>query len=179
MKFLKNTSLKKAFGSVVPDTSRSFRSCTSSKKAFGSVVSTLIMFIAIVGVTTGVVVSFENYVSKAQSSFNSQNDLASNKLKTALSIINTNYNATSNILYVYIKNIGESKLRPQNFDVFLDDSYIVNFNVTQASDLSSITTLLDIQDTGVVQIPTTLSPGTHEIKVVTEFGVGAEESFNS
>lgn len=149
------------------------------KRAFGSVVSTLIMFIAIVGVTTGIVISFENYVSEAQSSFSSQNELASNKLKTAVSIINTDYNSSSNVLYVYVKNIGESKLRPQNFDVFLDDAYVVNYNVTQAADFSTIMTLMDLQDTGVVQIPTTLVSGTHEVKVITEFGVGAEESFNS
>jgi archaellum component FlaG (FlaF/FlaG flagellin family) len=175
----KNNSKKKAFGSVVLDTLLRSRSCTSSKKAFGSVVSTLIMFIAIVGVTTGIVISFENYVSETQSSFNSQNELASNKLKTSLSIINTNYNSTSNVLYIYIKNIGESKLRPQNFDVFLNDNYIVNYNVTEASDLSTLLTLLELQDTAAIQIPVVLTSGTHDIKVVSEYGVGDKESFNS
>lgn len=149
------------------------------KKGFGSVVSTLIMFIAIVGVTTGIVISFENYVSETQSSFSSQNELASNKLKTSLTIINTNYNSSSNILYVYIKNIGESKLRPQNFDVFLNDAYIANYTVTDASDLFTLVTLLELQDAAAIQIPTILPSGTHEIKVVSEYGVGDEESFNS
>ena len=150
-----------------------------NKKGFGSVVSTLIMFIAIVGVTTGLVISFKNFVGDTQSSFSTQNELASNKLKTSLSITNNYYNSSSNTLYVYVKNVGETKLVTRNFDVFLDNEYLTNYNISYANNFSNLMTLMQIQDTAAVIIPKTLNSGTHEIKVVSEYGVGDEDSFNS
>ncbi len=157
----------------------SFSNKFKSRKGFGSVVSTLIMFIAIVGVTTGLVIAFENYVGETQRSFSTQNELASNKLKTSLSITNEFYNSTGNELIVYVKNIGETKLRPQNFDVFLNDQYIVTYDVVYASNFSSNMTLMNMQDTAAIIIPITLGSGTNDIKIVSEYGVGDEEQFNS
>ena len=53
-----------------------------NKKAFGGVVSTLIMFIAIVGVSTGMVIAFQNYIFDTQSAMKVQNDISANKLKS-------------------------------------------------------------------------------------------------
>lgn len=150
----------------------------SSKKGFGGVVSTLIMFIAIVGLSTGVVISFQQYIGETQNSMNVQNDISSNKLKTMLSISSIDYNSTSQELYLYIKNIGETTLRPERFDLFINDDFTLNFTSAQPSDFTINKTLLMPQETVVIikQIP--LSSGSNKVKVVSEYGVGEENSFN-
>jgi archaellum component FlaG (FlaF/FlaG flagellin family) len=149
-----------------------------NKKAFGSVVSTLIMFIAIVGVTTGMVIAFQNYISKTQSSFSSQNELTSNKLKTALSITNEYYNATSTNLTVFVKNIGETQLPIKNFDVFVNNDYKTTYSVVYASNTSKTMIVMNPQDTAQFIIPVSLSAGTHEVKIISGYGVGDDDTFN-
>jgi archaellum component FlaG (FlaF/FlaG flagellin family) len=73
------------------------RAKKSSKKGFGDAVSTLIMFIAVISVTTGLVIAFMNYVDTTQQSFNKQTTLSSNKLRTSVSISNVHYDSTGNV----------------------------------------------------------------------------------
>ena len=96
--------------------------CT--KKGFGDAVSTLIMFIAVISVTTGLVIVFKNYVASTQDSFSVQNELTSNKLRSAISISNIYYNTTSNTSYIYVKNVGETPLSPKLFDIYIDNAFI-------------------------------------------------------
>lgn len=148
------------------------------KKAFGSVASTLIMFIAIVGISTGVVLSFKGYIEETQSSLSYQNELTVSKLKTSLSITYVNYNSTSEQVYVYVKNVGESTLRPTNFDLFINEAFYTDFDIFYANNLSQRMTVFSPQDTLVIIRNLTLGEGTHEVRVVTDLGVGVEESFN-
>lgn len=150
-----------------------------SKKGFGEVASTLIMFIAVIAVTVGVVASFQNFVVDTQDSFKDRQDLTNDKLKTSIAITHVYYNSTSNQLFTYVKNIGEISLETQYFDVYLDSEFETAFNVLQPSNFTQELDLLPIQNTGVIILNTTLQPGTHKIKVVTNSGVFGEESFNT
>ena len=149
-----------------------------NKKAAGDAVSTLIMFIAVISITTGLVIAFFNYVQSAESSFSSKSELASNKLKTAISISNIYYNSTSNDLNIYIKNIGETKISTGLLDLYINDGYQDGFDVVYASNLSQNITVVMLQETFVVVKNITLGSGTHEVKIDTEYGVGISDSFN-
>lgn len=149
-----------------------------NKKAFGDVVSTLIMFIAIVGLSTGIVVAFQQYVSQTQDSMRVQNDVTSNKLKTILSITNVNYNSTSDQLFVYVRNIGQTVLEGENFDLFLNDVFIDNFLYTEPTNFTLQKNILQPQETIVFIINQTLNPGSSKIRVVSQYGVGEDLSFN-
>lgn len=150
----------------------------TQKKAFGGVVGTLIMFIAVVSVATGLVISFKGYISETQSSLAFQNEVAVNKLKTSISITHMYFNSTDDQLYVYVKNIGETKLRPQNFDLFVDGAYYRNFTHYYANDIETEMVLFNPQETMVIIQNLTMTSGTHEVRVITEHGVGTEDSFN-
>lgn len=150
-----------------------------SKKGFGEVASTLIMFIAVIAVTVGVVASFQNFVVDTQDSFKDRQDLTNDKLKTSIAITHVYYNATSQQLFTYIKNIGEISLETQFFDVYLDSDFQTSFSVLEPSNFSQSLELMAVQKTGVVVLNTSLQPGTHKVKVVTNSGVFAQESFNS
>lgn len=150
-----------------------------NKSAAGGVASTLIMFIAIVGISTGVVLSFKGYIDSTQSSFAFQNELTVSKLKTALSVTFVNYDSDTDTLYIYVKNIGETRLRPTNFDLFVNQVFYSDFEVFYADNLSNPMTLFSPQDTLViVKDNVVLDSGTHEVRVVTDLGVGVRESFN-
>ena len=149
-----------------------------NKKAFGDVVSALIMFIAVVGVSTGLVISFKSYVDDTQSSLKVQNDISSTKLKTSFTITNIYFNASSNELNVYVKNIGKTKLYTSTIDLFLDDLFVSGFTTLYANNFSEAMTVFQPQDTMVIQYTSPLASGTHEVRVVSEYGNNAEDSFN-
>lgn len=150
-----------------------------NKKGFGDAVSTLIMFIAVISVTTGLVIVFKNYVATTQDSFHVQNELTSNKLRSSITITNIYYNTSSNITYIYVKNIGETKLSPQLFDLYIDNAFISNYEVYYADNLTKNMTLFNQQETLVLYKPINLTSGTHDVKVVTEFSTSATDMFNN
>jgi archaellum component FlaF (FlaF/FlaG flagellin family) len=149
-----------------------------NKKGFGGIASTLIMFIAIISVTTGLVIAFTNYIRSTEQSLTVQNDLTSNKIKTSVTITNVYYNGTTNVVNIYLKNIGETKLHPRFFDLYINGAFVTGFNTTEPTDFSSIVTLFEPQDTVSVNKDIVLNPGTHDVMLVTEYGVGAKDSFN-
>ena len=149
-----------------------------NKKGFGSVVSTLIMFIAIVGVSTGLVIAFKGFMLDTQSSMRIQNDITNKQLQSAISISNIVYNSSNNKLYVYVKNIGTITHTPKLYDVFLDDLFTNKFNYTYADNFSKVITIFQPQDTMVLIINATLGSGTHSIKVVSEYSTIAKDLFN-
>jgi archaellum component FlaG (FlaF/FlaG flagellin family) len=149
-----------------------------NKKAFGGAVSTMIMFIAVVSVTTGLVIAFMNFVDSTEQSFSTQTELSSNKLRTSMSISNIVYNDTSNQVYVYVKNVGETQLNTRFFDFYVDDQFLEDFDVYYAGNWSRPMTLFKPQDTLVVIGNITLGSGTHDVLVKSEFGVGDKDAFN-
>jgi len=150
-----------------------------TKKAFGDAVSTLIMFIAVISVTTGLVIVFKNYVASTQDSFSVQNELTSNKLRSSITISNIYYNDSSNMTYIYVKNVGETKLSPELFDLYVDNAYISNVNAYYADNLTNPITLFNSQETLALVKQINLTSGTHEVKVVTEFSTSATDMFNN
>jgi len=150
----------------------------TNKKAFGEVVSTLIMFIAVVSVTTGLVMVFQNYVIDTKDSLNKQNMLTSSKLRTSISIVNTYYNTTSNTSYYYVKNIGETKLTARLVNLFVDNGFESNFSLVYADNLSKDITFFFPQETMAIINQKDLNAGTHLVKVISEYSVGDELEFN-
>ena len=148
------------------------------KKGFGGAVSTLIMFIAIISVTTGLVIAFMNYVNETQHSFDKKNDLSSKRLRTSITITNTYYNSTSDDLYIYVKNIGETELVPDLLDLFVNKDFEKDFMTVYPDDFSKNKTILQPQESVVVINNVNITSGTHEVKVVTQYGVGDTEQFN-
>lgn len=152
---------------------------SKNKKAFGDAVSSLIMFIAIISVSTGVVILFKNFVVETQGSFNVQSDAVNNKLVSIISISNVYYDSADNKTYVYVKNVGEKSLIPSRFDFYLDNEFIQNFSAKSASNLTKDLQLLVPQDTTALIFDRFLSAGSHEVRVVTEYGSSDEDLFNT
>jgi len=149
------------------------------KKAFGGVVSTLIMFISVILVTTGLVVVFQNHVTVTQTSLEKKTEFTSNKLRTQINVINTYYNSTAKSSFYYVKNAGETSLHTDFFNLFING--IIrnpdNYSIRYADNFSKNMTLFQPQDTMVIISNQTLGTGTNKVRIITEFGVGDEISF--
>ena len=149
-----------------------------AKKGAGEAVSALIMFIAIVGISTGMVIAFKNYIADTQSSLEYQNKETSNKLKTSIAITNIYYNSSGSQVTVYVKNTGETKLDAQALDFFVDDAFISGYGTLEATNLSNTIRVFEPQQTIALRYNATLGSGTHTFRVVTEYGVGTETTEN-
>lgn len=150
----------------------------SSKKGFGDAASALILFIAVLAISVGLVVAFQNFVVETQDSLEDQNDLTSNKLRTSLSITNIVYNSTSNNVSVYVKNIGQTQLTTEFIDLFVNGIFQTGFATLDASSPASTMSILNPQETLLIDYNIVLGSGSHEVRVSTEFGNTVEESFN-
>lgn len=151
----------------------------SNKKGFGDVASTLIMFIAIIGVSVGMVIAIKSYAIDTQESFDVQNTAVTNQLKTSIDIINVYYDDVTNMTYVYLKNVGKTKLVTEDFDMFIDNSYITNFSVYRADNLSENLTLLTISSTAAFVKKYDLDEGSHTVRLISGYGgTGDTEYFN-
>ena len=151
----------------------------NNKKAFGGAASTLIMFIGIITVTTGLLISFMQYVDKAEDSVSTKNDFLSKKLETEIAIINIVYDESEEQTSIYLRNLGNTKLATKHFSVFLDDQYFKNTSTVSTENITSIMPILDIQEVGLLIINKTLNSGSHNARIITEYGVDAGEDFNT
>jgi len=150
----------------------------NKKKAFGGVASTLIMFIAIIMVTTGIVISFMKYVDNAEDSMAVKNDFLTKKLETELGIINIVYDNPKKQTTIYLKNLGKTKLKSELLVIFLDEQYKQDLKLYQAENTSQELYFLDVQEIGIITINQTLNSGSHEVKIISEYGIGDTQGFN-
>ena len=175
-----NSSGKNIFNSNKKDTvtsKSSFGTVFTSKKGFGDVASTLIMFIAIIGVSVGMVIAIKSYAIDTQDAFEVQNTAVNNQLQTSIDIINVYYDDATNYTYVYLKNVGKTKLVTEDFDMFIDDAYITNFSVYAADNLSENLTLLTISSTAAFVKEYNLDAGSHSVKLISGYGGNGDTAY--
>jgi len=91
---------------------------------FGTVAAQTIMFIAIVTISTGLVVVYRDVLDDSSASMRLQGQVISNKLKTDIEIISVDYDNVTEETTVYVKNTGKTKLDPEKVDVFVDKTRI-------------------------------------------------------
>ncbi|MFP4402295.1 MAG: hypothetical protein ACLFPL_03595 [Candidatus Nanoarchaeia archaeon] len=147
------------------------------KKGAGDAISTLILFIAVLGISIGLIVAFQQFSNQTQSSLKTKQDSISDRLDTQLSIIYTAYDTNSNITTTYLKNIGNSELDTQSLSFFVGGEYIANPTITNADTGASIR-VLGIQDTIKVELEQDLNQGVNKIIVASEFGNTFVKKFN-
>lgn len=149
---------------------------------FGNLATTIIMFIAVLLVATGVIVSLRTNIDQTQSSMKAQADMLNNQIKTSLTITQTNYTAGTTTAYVI--NNGKTTLKLDRIDAFLDAEFIPRneTNRTITLEASTDTTnpgLWDPDEVVKVEIYKTLGPGQHRVAVTTQYGTKDEELFST
>ncbi len=161
---------KKRFGHVI----------YSQKKGFGDAASTLILFIAVVAVSVGLVIAIQNYTLKTQDSMSFQNELTNNQIRTSIDIINVFYNSSNENLYIYVKNLGQTNLDGDGFSLFVNKFYVPQYDSYKAEDLLTPLGILQPSQVGVLVANLSLDSGTHVVRLVSQYGgTGATDYFNN
>ena len=96
-----------------------------------NVTSHLIMFIAVLVVSTVVVSVFNNYVDSTTSAITVQQDWLTNQLKTSINIEVVNYNNNTNKTTIYLENTGATTLDIDYTDVYLGGERIPRNNTNR------------------------------------------------
>lgn len=89
-----------------------------------TVVTHMILFIAVLGIATGLLVGLKTFSDNAESSFKTQSDAFQNQIKTSIAIELVHYNNETETTKVYVKNTGETKHRLGEIDVYLNGERI-------------------------------------------------------
>ncbi len=85
-----------------------------------NVVTHLILFIAVLGIATGVVVSFKSFSDDAQTSMDARSKAFQDKLKTSFTIEVVHHDDEKNITRIYARNTGEKSHRIEDIGVYIN-----------------------------------------------------------
>jgi archaellum component FlaG (FlaF/FlaG flagellin family) len=145
-----------------------------------TVVAELMFFIAVLGMTTVAIIVLTNYVGQTTSAVSTkQRDMIS-QIQTNIDI--TSINASSTNTKVYVKNIGDTDLRIDCMDLFLDNAWSNNFSVKNPDTLAlySNTTLWTPLETILVDANHTAisAVASHSMRVVACNGVSDSYIFS-
>ncbi|MCK5506009.1 MAG: hypothetical protein KAJ10_12655 [Thermodesulfovibrionia bacterium] len=137
-----------------------------------TVAAHLILFVAVLGITTGLVILLTNYIAQTGSVISSKQNFMIDQLKTNIDISSVANTSTSNIP-VYVKNIGDITLKTSCIDLYLDSGWCDNFTVVNPNTGANVS-LWQSKDT--LLLNATLNSAlntnlTHTAKVVTCNGV--------
>ncbi|MBD3203348.1 hypothetical protein GF327_03580 [Candidatus Woesearchaeota archaeon] len=149
-----------------------------------TVTTHLIIFIAVMGMVTTAVIMSKSFLDSTITSISVQQKRISDKMESDITIEVINFDNTTNITSVYIRNTGRTKIEPSKMDIYLDSERIPRSKNNR--------TIHVITDTDSVNAGT-FDPGeellittnvsvekheTHTIIVTTEQGIKDEEVFS-
>ncbi|MBD3209214.1 hypothetical protein GF367_02235 [Candidatus Woesearchaeota archaeon] len=149
---------------------------------FGNVATTIILFIAVMLLATGVIITINNHVQQSQDSMKIQADALNNQIKTSILITEVNY--TSGNLVLYITNDGKTTLKTSKVDVFVDADFIPrnttgrNITIEPSTDTTN-PGLWDPDEVLKINVTKTLDAGQHRVAVTTQYGNKDEELFST
>ena len=144
-----------------------------------SLASTMLMFIAVMGMTLGVIVLLTNYVTQTSSTVSAKQKSMISQLQTDVAIISVDPLSTQS--EIYVKNIGASDLRTNCLTVIVDNEPLTtsSYVVTDPETGEEPTLWTQTQTILINATHSELDTGkTHEAKIVTCNGVTASYIFS-
>ena len=143
---------------------------------FGTLATNIIMFIAVISLTTGFIGIFKMYVDESSSSMQIQSRVIANNIKTDVSLQVVTYNNITMMTTATALNTGKTKLDIDYVDVYIDSLMIPRSDSNRTIQISPST---EIENPGIwdprevleIKVYKNLSKGTHSIKIGTEYGV--------
>ncbi len=156
---------------------------------FSNITSHLLLFIATLLISTGLVIIFKGYIDASSDSLLKQQQFVSNQFETDITIENVGYDNTTapdihNITVVDVRNVGSSILDPDRIYAYIDGVWIIknagNMSISVLNDTDTVNPgywdpkeLLEIEIYGNLN-----STVTHTVKVSTEYGISDSELFS-
>jgi archaellum component FlaG (FlaF/FlaG flagellin family) len=145
---------------------------------FSEIATQLLFFIAVVGLSAGVLSVFSDYLGQTMGAMSDKQHHITSQLKTDIKI--TNIDNSSGHLHIYVKNIGNEQLNTDCVEIYVDSQWVTVAAArrTDPATGSQMTTLLPEETLKLNPAAAPLNSGTtHEAKVVTCNGVSDTEDF--
>jgi len=147
---------------------------------FSTAAAQVIFFIAVVGISAGVISLFSNYVDQATGAMSDKQQYVTGQLRTDIAI--TNIDNSSGHLHVYVKNVGNQQLHTNCIELYVDSAW-VSLTSAMIVNPSTEAQVSDWDSEGTVKLKPTSAPlnsgSIHEAKVITCNGISDTEDFSS
>jgi len=150
-----------------------------------SVVMThVILFIAVLSITSGLLLVIKNYADETEGTFNQKADEYQNIIRTNIKIEVIHYNNETNTTWLYIRNIGQTTLDPDAIDVYIDGVRFPRDIGNRTIEVSADTEqrnigLWDPKEQVLIKAARTLNDTmSHEAIITTPYGVRDTETFS-
>lgn len=111
---------------------------------FGEIASSLILFISVLILTTGVVVALKQHFDETSNVINEEQKKVIDELKTDITIDLINYRSDDNETDVYVKNTGSTTLDINKIDIYVNNDRIPRNIVNRSIDILSDTEVKNI-----------------------------------
>ena len=85
-----------------------------------SVITTLIMFIAVLGIASGLIVAIKNYADETEAVFADKGNKYNQYLQTDINIDTLYFDNTTNTTYIYVRNVGRTIMKIDEVDIYID-----------------------------------------------------------
>ena len=150
---------------------------------FSGIASHLIMFIAVMGLSTGLVGTFKMYVDSNNDAMSAQWTYMSNNIKTDITISNSGHDNVTNLTTIYVQNTGKTQLDPDYGDVYIDDLFIPRDTSNRTIQIVPSTdtqnpNVWDPKEIVEIIVNQSLAGGSHIIDVATQYGVADSDTFS-
>lgn len=142
---------------------------------FGNIASQMIMFIALLTVTSSLVMVFNSYITDASSTMKVKKDAMIDKLNTDYEIIGVTHDYDLNVTMLFILNTGKTIIDFDYLDVFVDDLFVSRGDVSKSIESSTNiknVLLWDPKEILAVNVSIVLNDGvSHSVDVVISNGL--------
>ncbi len=89
---------------------------------FSTVATQLLFFIAVIGLSAGVLAVFSDYLNRSMGAMGDKQAYITSQLRTDIRI--TNIDNSSGHLHIYAKNIGDEKLGTDCVELYVDSAWV-------------------------------------------------------
>jgi len=149
-----------------------------------TVTTHMIMFIAVLGIASGLLVTIKSYTDRAQGTIKIKSDDYDQRIRTDITIDMVSHDNETNLTWIYVRNTGHTTMKLSDIDVYIDgwrfprDASNRTIEVTSDTDNVNIG-LWDAKEQLLIKADLWLNNTvTHETIVVTPYGVRDSESFS-
>lgn len=141
---------------------------------FSNIASHLIMFIAVMTIAATLIFTFNAQLSDSAGTVASRQRYLTNQMRTAITIESVKYDSSSNETTAYVKNIGDSRIYPNQSMIYIDgDRIAYDANLTLAIEADTNTKNTDVLDPNeILKMVITKyldTSDTHELVIVTQY----------
>lgn len=152
---------------------------------FSEIFSTLIMFIAVVTISSSLIIMFRGQVADTQSQVIEQQKIISNQIRSNINIDMVYFNNVTETVHVFVRNTGNIQIDNDTLDVYIDSMRVPRNSSNRTIQVLSDT---ELKNTGYwdpkeqVEIKifyNVTRSESHVLYINTEYGANSEYEFSA